>query len=429
MPTILDLPRETIELIYKHLITTPTQWLHVTYPNALASSTAACLRLVCRQWAEWLYEHHLYRGLKFSSADRTEAFVRHIYGRPPSLPRARCQHLVIDRIWAVHPPPNAGQQDMMDSEILQYLIDLFSDTIITLDLQFVDYPSLYLEDMAAIGRIENLRDLHIDISSTPSGDQLWPSTHPEIFNDLMVATQGVNSLVLDIQLALPEVPEPGLWKDKRYPAITHLGLNMIVQQPTHMLRLVMAFKSSLKALSIIANGSGPPEETSVFYAAHGLDYDAIADQQIISLGLEPFRLRRVYEYMKETLEGLNVSSSHILSDSLDLKFTKLRVFAVGFWANSITNYLSRDIFTQAPIEVLAIDAQSAFEDCEAKFVGNPLANLPQLKKLVFMEARSDYSAPQKFLDACDALGVKVVYIDHCQLPRSEERRVGKECQP
>ncbi|KAA1123057.1 hypothetical protein PGTUg99_015946 [Puccinia graminis f. sp. tritici] len=66
----------------------------------------------------------------------------------------------------------SAQHDMFDSEILEYLIGLFSYTIVMLhQLKFVDYFSLYIQDIQDIGRIENLRDLHLDISATPSGEQ------------------------------------------------------------------------------------------------------------------------------------------------------------------------------------------------------------------------------------------------------------------
>ncbi|KAH9468876.1 hypothetical protein Pst134EA_009405 [Puccinia striiformis f. sp. tritici] len=408
MLTILDLPNEILELIYIHLITTPTQWLVLKYPSAVAASTAGCLRLVCRQWAELFYERHLYRGLKFSSDARTIEFIRHIRGRSKLLPRARCQHLVIDRIWAVEPRPEAAEKDLIESETLEYLLGLFSDTIVTLVLKFVDCLSLYDIDIENIGRIENLSDLHLDISTASSGNSRWPTAHPADFTGLMVAVKGVKSLLLDMRISLPDTLEfNGLIGDRKYPPITHLGVTLFWQQPSEILRLVKAFQPSLKALTIQSNGTGWPDEQFTYPER---------DELRRSVGLEPPTLRRVYEYLKDKLEGLFITSSHIIGDSLDLRFNKLRVFVVQYWGQSITDYLSREIFTHAPIEILAIDAVTAVEDCEPRFIGNPLSNLPHLKKLVFMQAPCDYSAPQKFLDACEALGVRCVYVDHCEMP-------------
>ncbi|KAA1117687.1 hypothetical protein PGT21_019630 [Puccinia graminis f. sp. tritici] len=414
MPTtILDLPRETVELIYAHLIATPTEWLEVKHPNTLAASTACCLRLVCPAWAEWLYPHHLYRGLKFSSASRSMEFAKHMWCRSETLPRPKCQHLVIDRIWARQPPPKNGTQDMIDWELVEILLELFADSVVTLDLQFVDYPWLPIEDIEAIGRLKNLRDLQLNISSTQSGDRQFPATDPQFFNDLIVAAKGLKSLVLGTQISLPYEPAPGLWEDKPYPEITHLDVTQVLHRPTDILRLSTAFKPSLKALSVRDNGPGINADETFGMAEFGVN---MFEQMMGQFGIELPGLRRVYENLQYTLEALSLTSSHLLKDSLDFIFPNLRVLAIDYWINSITNFLAYQVFTQSPIEILAIDAQAAFDECEPKFVGNPFANLPYLKKLVFMSAKSDYSAPPKLLEACEAIGVKCVYIDHRQLP-------------
>jgi hypothetical protein len=402
---------ETMELIYAHLIATPTEWLQVQHPNTLAASATACLRLVCPAWAEWLYPHHLYRGLKFSSASRSMEFAKHMWARSETLPRPQCQHLVIDRIWAREPPPKNGAQDMIDWELVEILLDLFAHSVVTLHLQFVDFPWLPIEDIKAIGRLENLRDLHLNNSSTHSGDEQFPGTDPDFFNDLIVAAKGLKSLVLDITISLPY---EGLWEDKPYPAITHLDVTQVLHRPTDILRLSTAFKPSLKALSVRDNGPGiNQDEIFAGMAEFGVN---IFEQMMDHFGIELPGLRRVYENLQDTLEALSLSSSHLLKDSLDFRFPKLRVLAIDYWINSITEFLAYQVFTQSPIEILAIDAQAAYDECEPKFVGNPFANLPYLKKLVFMSAKSDYSAPPKLLEACEAISVKCVYIDHHQLP-------------
>ncbi|KAH9458170.1 hypothetical protein Pst134EB_010472 [Puccinia striiformis f. sp. tritici] len=418
MTTILDLPWETLELIYAHLIATPTECLHLKYPDALAASTTCCLRLVCRKWADWLYEHHLYRGLTFSSASRSMEFAKHIWSRSELLPRAKCQHLVIDRIWAREPPPRNGQQDMIDWEVFAILIELFTDSVVTLELKFVDYPWLPIEDIHAIEQLEILRDLELGLSKTQSGDQYFPATDLDFFNGLIVAAKGLKSLVLGTHLSMPYEPEPGLWGGEPYPAITHLDVHMALHPPTDILRLSTAFKPSLKVPSIRDNGPGFGENDFDGFPEGVPEMGTIFIEAIMGqMGMEMPRLRRVYENLQETLEGLSISSSHVLKDSLDLRFPKLRVLAIDCWVNSITDFLSRDVFTQSSIEVMAIDAEAAFTDCEPKFFGNPFANLPRLKKLVFMSAPSDYSAPQKLLEACETLGVKCLYIDHRYMPR------------
>jgi hypothetical protein len=100
MPRISDLPLEILELIFSHLISISPHLrsgyhrLHRAYFEA---PSAAYLRLVCRAWADWLYEHHLYRTLTFDSAHRSLAFIE-LIGRRSSrmLPRAKCQDLEVD---------------------------------------------------------------------------------------------------------------------------------------------------------------------------------------------------------------------------------------------------------------------------------------------------------------------------------------------
>ncbi|KAI9622900.1 hypothetical protein H4Q26_014839 [Puccinia striiformis f. sp. tritici PST-130] len=348
--------------------------LHLKYPDALAASTTCCLRLVCRKWADWLYEHHLYRGLTFSSASRSMEFAKHIWSRSELLPRAKCQHLVIDRIWAREPPPRNGQQDMIDWEVFAILIELFTDSVVTLELKFVDYPWLPIEDIHAIGQLEILRDLELGLSKTQSGDQYFPPTDLDFFNGLIVAAKGLKSLVLGTHLSMPYEPEPGLWGGEPYPAITHLDVHMALHPPTDILRLSTAFKPSLKVLSVRDNGPGfgVPEMGTIFI-------EAIMGQ----MGMEMPRLRRVYENLQETLEGLSISSSHVLKDSLDLRFPKLRVLAIDCWVNSITDFLSRDVFTQSSIEVMAIDAEAAFTTASLNSSVTLMATILDLPREIF----------------------------------------------
>ncbi|KAA1084425.1 hypothetical protein PGT21_027577 [Puccinia graminis f. sp. tritici] len=309
MPSILDLPRETLELIHAHLISTPTQWLHVHYPNDLAARTTACLRLVCWRWAEWLYVNHLYHGLKFDNASRSNEFIAYQRSRSELLPHAKCQHLVIGRIWTTREAPtgDVGLQDMITSEILENLLDLFPTTILTLDLQFVDHPSLPIGNIQAIKRIESLRELHLNLSPTSVGNQPPTPTDPEFFNALIVAAQGINSLVLGIPISLDYEPEPGMWGDRPYPAITHLHVNMLFQRTIDILRLSIAFKPSLKVLSVQANEQEGREDLIDRLFQLGFTHEGFEN-----LGVRMSRIGRVYELLKESLEGLSISSSHIL---------------------------------------------------------------------------------------------------------------------
>ncbi|PLW26131.1 hypothetical protein PCASD_24687 [Puccinia coronata f. sp. avenae] len=174
---ILDLPREILELIFSHLVTTPTKWGHPLHRASFEAYTAAHLRLVCRAWADWLYEHHLYRTLTFDSASQSLAFIDYLGRRSRKLPRAHFQYLEVDFIWAYHHPPQSPQRDMINPDILETLLELFSDTIVTLDLKFVDFFTLPTQTIKAIGRLTNLYNLHLNLSR-------WPSVLERVFENV-----------------------------------------------------------------------------------------------------------------------------------------------------------------------------------------------------------------------------------------------------
>ncbi|KAA1119866.1 hypothetical protein PGT21_035629 [Puccinia graminis f. sp. tritici] len=49
--------------------------LHKRWPRSPGPPPTTTLRLVCRQWANWLYEKELYRTLCFTTRTKTLAFM------------------------------------------------------------------------------------------------------------------------------------------------------------------------------------------------------------------------------------------------------------------------------------------------------------------------------------------------------------------
>jgi hypothetical protein len=383
MSKILDLPEELFEVIFTLLITTPTRWAHALQRASFVACTAARLRLVCRQWADWLYQHQLYRTLTFDSASRSLAFIDSLRGRSTLMPRAKCQYLEVDFLWSSPHPPRSGQHDMITSDILESLVGLFSDTICTLDLKFVDFFTLPTRTIEAIGRMESLDNLHLDLSRWPSGDLGLPPPDPICFNSLLLEAQGLKSLHLALPVSLPPL-EPGqMLGNSPYPAITHLDVEVTCLSPNVILGLSIALKPSLKLLSI--NDFGRSTDASL--------------------------LLPVYESLRGTIEGLSVTSTTSLTPILDLTFPKLRVFAVHDSRDSLSDLLVRRLFSHAPIEVIAISSDSA-KGSKPTFAPDPFTNLPQLQKLVFMNTPCDYSPAPMYLDTCQAHHVKCVYLDH-----------------
>ncbi|EFP86649.2 uncharacterized protein PGTG_13031 [Puccinia graminis f. sp. tritici CRL 75-36-700-3] len=115
MPKILDLPWHVFEVIYKHVTndgdSSSTYDICGLQYDSMMTETGK-LRLVCRQWADWIYVHHLYRTMYFSKASEAMRFIiNQITRRSKNLPRARCQKLVVLEIltWVLHHPHQGHQ--------------------------------------------------------------------------------------------------------------------------------------------------------------------------------------------------------------------------------------------------------------------------------------------------------------------------------
>jgi hypothetical protein len=267
-----------------------------------------------------------------------------------------------------------------NSEILESLLELFLDSIITLDLKFLKFFTLPSQTIKAIGQIENLENLQLHPQSLFIPSELAEANRTSAsFNLLMMEAQGLKLL----QLALPlfQMSIPDLMAGARYPAITYLKVDVVRIRPNVLLSIATALKPSLKFLSL-----------------------ANCVEHTVQL------LLPVYETLRETLEGFSVSFTQSLTPIRNLSFSKLRVLAV-YWLTDF-GLLSQPLFSQSPIEILAIAASSTTLD---PLTLDTFSKLPQLKKLVFMEARPDYSPPTTWLKACEARHIKCINVDHSEL--------------
>jgi hypothetical protein len=249
MPQILNLPQEIHERIFSHLIIPPMiSWHHIgpAYRSPFLVCAIARLRLVCRPWADWLYEHHLYRTSSFHNASKSMAFIDYQNRRSKVLTRAKCQYLEVDFLWNREDPPQAPHQ--ISSEILEKLLQIFSDSIVTLDLKFADSFTLPCQTIKAIGRIKNLRDLRLDIARWPSRDLNFVDANHGCFHSLMMEAHGLKSLKLWSPVSLP--CKPDVMAEARYPAITHLKVHIDRLDPDVLLGISIAIKASLKLLSL-----------------------------------------------------------------------------------------------------------------------------------------------------------------------------------
>jgi hypothetical protein len=452
MPTIVDLPWHVFEVIYKYVTKDGDSLFNLcNQPRESDTGTQTMtgrLRLVCRQWADWLYVHHLYRVMCFEDGTRAMRFViNQITRRSKNLPRARCQDLLILNILTGGPPPpNPADQpaarrtmmrkrgEVINFEILEALIELFSDSIVELNLRFHNVMSLPQRTIGTIGRIENLRKLvlgHEFPEHVPAAPQerLFPlyEDSDDEFNDAirqhnqridmaeMFGNFGfqeprpptdmnlakskidhgcLKSLILTTRklefldigdldpISLPK-PIKSSFHGHHLPTITQLAVSLEGHSLARLVDLSIMLKPTLKVLSLTDRWEG-------------------ADH---SRNLVP-----VFENLRETLEGLFITSDQILKLVFKFKFPKLRVFKTIFWEGSITNLLEKPMFAHSPIEVLVLQSEVVDRKPKGKFKVNPFSNLPMLKQLVFCEVRPGYKSPPAYTKACNARRVKCVYL-------------------
>lgn len=396
MPTIMDLPQELLELVFEHLIAPYLGPLHEQgyRPNSVAL-TVSRMRLVCRAWAAWLFEHHLYQTLWFQSSTTLLAFLDHLQSRrSPMLPRPKCRYLMVFSLWThdqrnlVEPP----RSDLITPEILESLILLFSDSIITLHLGFVDFFGLPSQTIKAMGQIKNLCTLRLDPDSDnldkdntywwDDDDEEWDvsmEANATCLNSLLTQAQALKLLEVGLPVRFPSMPAADLQNKvvARYPAITYLKVDTMSLSPDALLNLSRVLKPTLKLLSI-----------------RDFSADRHADLFV-----------PVYETLKDTLEGLSVICTESAQQIRHLSFPKLRVLAIH-WLSDFS-LLSKPIFSQSPIETVAINSSYMLLDGVTRGAFSPLAHL---KQFVIMDAPPDYTPSQMWLDACEARHVKCINI-------------------
>ncbi|KAI9607221.1 hypothetical protein H4Q26_005737 [Puccinia striiformis f. sp. tritici PST-130] len=360
MAHILELPNDIFEIIYTYLVRINDKLEYHSCrgnPYPISMPVAARLRRVCRKWADWLYIHHLYHTLSFDSASRAMKFLNQVTRRSNLLPRAKCQHLILDGLWTAALPAQGLEPTLINSTILDTFIELFSDTIVKLNLQFLHFFSLHIRTIRLMGRIENLTGL-------PSRFRL----------STLYDRDGPNLKTLDLTELDPLSLSSNIGSSLmmyRLPKITQLDIDVGWQNLDGIVSLAIALKRTVKVLSI----RGFPNEW------------------------DGERLLPVFIHLRETLEGLFVTSETILKPIRNFKFPKLRVFTIHQWDGPITSILDRDMFS----------ALRTFS-----FV-DPFANLPKLRRLAFLNAHLDYSPPPVYEKLCGDHRVECVYLNHANI--------------
>ncbi|KAI7956588.1 hypothetical protein MJO28_003683 [Puccinia striiformis f. sp. tritici] len=450
MPNILDLPWHVFEDVYQELTKDGasifTRESRDSAPSAKAIT--GILRLVCRQWADWLYENYLYRTMSFEDGIRATHFIAHqVTRRSKNLSRARCRSLQVINIltWGPPPPHHSGGQpagvramrrkrgEVITFETLEALIELFSDSICELDLRFWNVLSLPTRTVQTIGRIENLRALTLGhelgdhvIAPQQMLFPLYDDSDDEEFNEEIrrhnedLAMGGMGHL--DHQDPLP--PND---MDPDKSKIDHDCLKSLLLAARNLRSLNI---TDLDPISLPTpaqsanNGEQFPEITHLEVSLEGQSLGRLQD---ISIMLKPTlkvlslrdswgegdhsqNLVPVFENFRERLEGLCITDTRALGPMIQTPFPRLSVFKTTFWDGSLSDLLEKPMFAHSPIQTLVLQSDAIQRQPTKNFRSNPFSHLPLLKQLVIAGVGPDYPTPPAYIKACKDLGIKVVCI-------------------
>ncbi|KNF01242.1 hypothetical protein PSTG_05599 [Puccinia striiformis f. sp. tritici PST-78] len=382
MTGILDLPPEIFGRMFIHVKTPDREW-YDDRGNQKCRTDSWKLRLVCRQWSDWLYEDHLYRELKFESADRATRFIEILQRRSKLLPRPKCRQLWLSSLRPGEGRLQPAKKDVLTCPIAARLIGLFSDTINTLLIEPTDLFKMSPPVIKAIKDMTNLRDLRISCWKIPE-ERLAPPDL-ECFNDLVVAAHRLESLHLETPIRLTFV-------SNLLPAITYLEVDITSTTSDTFTDLAIALKPSLRVLELNS-------------------YDALDPDDIP-------QLLPAFEALRETLEAISLTSTRLLEPLLELSFPKLRVLSVSRWFEPTHQIMCRTMFTKAPIEVIAMASDEMhWEEPGFQFPLDLFSNMPKLRKLVFMDATPDFETRPIYHRPCEAHNIECVAIDHYETLR------------
>jgi hypothetical protein len=207
--------------------------------------------------------------------------------------------------------------------------------------------------------------------------------------------QGLKSLQLALPVMLP--CQPHLMAGTQYPAIIHLEIKLTrAYDPDVIFGIAIALKPSLKLLTI-------------------RDWLHLRNSR---------PLLPVYETLRETIEGLSVNDCATLLPILHLSFPMLRVLVIHGWLTPFVDVLSQDIFCQAPIGTIAINS---IETHPTNLTVHMFSHLSRLRKLVFMNAKPNYSPPSMYLTASEAHHIECIYLDHGDLSQIMASQMQLRC--
>ncbi|WAQ84404.1 hypothetical protein PtA15_4A857 [Puccinia triticina] len=394
-----DLPDEVLERIFRNVVQidlAPSMWLPIaTYEGIKQREIArrirliAKMRLVCRRWADWLYASYLYDELSFKCAYRASTFIHQLAERPRALPLPQCRYLKVHEIWT----SGAAPPGMAEIESLDALVEQFSETIVALDIRFVNFFTLWPSTIEKIGGIRNLRFLRLGIRFTRVGGGKTKGVSVDrdmTVNGLPTDSECLASLLRAVDQKLVAldftdfrpVCSPTLLGevlgDYQCSTITTLKLD-VKTEGNLTLDGIVRLSAKLPNLKVLWIG-GPGHQGEI--------------------------LLPIFESLREKLEELYVTDARVLQPVLNISFPRLRVVRVHDWDRDFPGFLRKNMF--ASVEILALNCFPFHKKHKKILPWMPLATLPHLRRVEFHEA-SGFLPTRWIEDQCDEHEVERVY--------------------
>ncbi|KAI9604008.1 hypothetical protein H4Q26_003618 [Puccinia striiformis f. sp. tritici PST-130] len=396
MANISHLPNEVLELIFQSILSENTRrYYDIETQGKKSAESIGKLRLVCRRWSSLLTDRHLHQTLVISRGSRAMEFINHQKASlrlPFSEVRPKCQVLEIHQFWTFGAPLDKDW-DMVTPALLEALIELFNDTIVELELGFIDNLSLPDSTIHAIGRIKNLRTLRLSyernetFDSPNIEDDEIGNYDPDFFSSLLSAAQGLKCLIFYSfdpfyaeDISAHDLARFQLSNIKHLVADAHSSAELV-------LSLAVALKPTLTMVSIL----------STYHI----------DTAYVSL---------ILKTLEDTLQGLHVDTK-VFNNVSHLNFSSLRLLHIDSSKHGLPDHSKLAVFSHAPIEVLVLSShyEPPRQQPDQTFLQNIFENFRSLKRLVFYGMDSKFSLPEDCFRLCQDHQVECLYRDNSSL--------------
>ncbi|KAI9613671.1 hypothetical protein KEM48_003723 [Puccinia striiformis f. sp. tritici PST-130] len=311
--------------------------------------------------------------------------------------------LEIHQFWTFGAPLDKDW-DMVTPALLEALIELFNDTIVELELGFIDNLSLPDSTIHAIGRIKNLRTLRLSyernetFDSPNIEDDEIGNYDPDFFSSLLSAAQGLKCLIFYSfdpfyaeDISAHDLARFQLSNIKHLVADAHSSAELV-------LSLAVALKPTLTMVSIL----------STYHI----------DTAYVSL---------ILKTLEDTLQGLHVDTK-VFNNVSHLNFSSLRLLHIDSSKHGLPDHSKLAVFSHAPIEVLVLSShyEPPRQQPDQTFLQNIFENFRSLKRLVFYGMDSKFSLPEDCFRLCQDHQVESIPRQFKNETRQGEVALAKE---